>query len=102
MTYYLAAIEAMDHEIGRLLDSFSADTRANTVIIYMGDNGTPRRVFQGPSRQRAKGSVYQGGVAVPMIISGRGVSRTGEREDALVSSVDLFATIANLAGAGTT
>ena len=37
-----------------------------------------------------------------MIISGRGVSRTGEREDALVSSVDLFATIANLAGAGTT
>ena len=102
LSYYLAAIEAMDRELGRLLDSFSADTRANTVIIYMGDNGTPRRVYQGPVRTRGKGSVYQGGVAVPMIISGRGVSRTGEREDALVSSVDLFATIANLAGAGTT
>ena len=102
LPYYLAAIEAMDREIGRLLDSFSADTRANTVIIYMGDNGSPRRVYQGPVRQRGKGSVYQGGVAVPMIISGRGVTRMGEREDALVSSVDLFATIANLAGAGTT
>ena len=102
LPYYLAAIEAMDQEIGRLLDSFSADTRANTVIIYMGDNGSPRRVYQGPVRQRGKGSVYQGGVAVPMIISGRGVTRMGEREDALVSSVDLFATIANLAGAGTT
>lgn len=100
--YYLAAIEAMDREIGRLLDSFSADTRANTVIIYMGDNGSPRRVYQGSPRQRGKGSVYQGGVAVPMIISGRGVTRMGEREDALVSSVDLFATIADLAGAGTT
>ena len=102
LPYYLAAIEAMDREIGRLLDSFSADTRANTAIIYMGDNGTPRQVYQGPVRTRGKGSVYQGGVAVPMIVSGRGVSRTGEREDALVSSVDLFATIANLAGAGTT
>lgn len=101
LPYYLAAIEAMDREIGRLLDSFSADTRANTVIIYMGDNGSPRRVYQGSPRQRGKGSVYQGGVAVPMIVSGRGVSRTGEREDALVSSVDLFATIADLAGAGT-
>ena len=102
LPYYLAAIEAMDHEIGRLLESFSDETRANTVIIYMGDNGTPRRVYQGSPRQRGKGSVYQGGVAVPMIISGRGVTRMGEREDALVSSVDLFATIANLAGTGTT
>ena len=102
LPYYLAAIEAMDQEIGRLLDSFSDETRANTVIIYMGDNGSPRRVYQGSPRQRGKGSVYQGGVAVPMIISGRGVTRMGEREDALVSSVDLFATIANLAGTGTT
>ena len=102
LPYYLAAIEAMDHEIGRLLDSFSDETRANTVIIYMGDNGSPRRVYQGSPRQRGKGSVYQGGVAVPMIISGRGVTRMGEREDALVSSVDLFATIASLAGTGTT
>lgn len=101
LPYYLAAIEAMDREFGRLLDSFSTDTRANTVIIYMGDNGSPRRVYQGSPRQRGKGSVYQGGVAVPMILSGRGVTRMGEREDALVSSVDLFATIANLAGAGT-
>ena len=102
LPYYLAAIEAMDRELGRLLGSFSADTRANTTIIYMGDNGAPRQVYQGSSRQRAKGSVYQGGVAVPMIVSGRGVTRRGEREGALVSSVDLFATIAHLAGAGTT
>jgi len=35
--YYLAAIEAMDSEIGRLLSSISAEQLANTVIIYFGD-----------------------------------------------------------------
>ena len=101
LPYYLAMIEAMDRELGRLLASFSAETRANTLIIYIGDNGTPRRVVQGHVPGHGKGSVYEGGVAVPLIISGRGVTRIGERESALVSSVDLFATIAALAGTGT-
>ena len=101
LLYYLAMIESMDREIGRLLASFSAETRANTVIIYIGDNGTPRAVLQGHEPSHGKGTVYEGGVAVPLIVSGRGVTRTGERESALVSSVDLFATIAALAGTGT-
>ena len=101
LPYYLAMIEAMDQELGRLLASFSAETRANTVIIYLGDNGTPRQVIQGHVPSHGKGSVYEGGVAVPLIVSGRGVTRIGERESALVSGVDLFATIAALAGTGT-
>lgn len=38
---------------------------------------------------------------MPLIVSGRGVTRVGERESGLVSSVDLFATIADLAGTNT-
>ena len=57
--------------------------------------------MQGYVRAHGKGSVYEGGVAVPLIVSGRGVTRIGERESALVSSVDLFSTIAALAGSGT-
>ena len=91
----------MDHEIGRLLDGLSLEDRANTIIIYMGDNGTPRQVVQGHARNHGKGSVYEGGVAVPLIISGRGVTRVGARESGLVGSVDLFATIASLAGTNT-
>jgi len=101
LPYYLAAIEAMDFEIGRLLDRLSPTVRANTIIIYLGDNGTPRQVVQGHASDHGKGSVYEGGVAVPMIIAGRGVTRIGEREDGLVGSVDLFATIASLAGTNT-
>ncbi len=98
MPYYVAAIEAMDFQIGRLLDSMSPEVRENTVIIFIGDNGSPNDVAQFPySSTGAKGTLYQGGINVPMFISGHGVTRLGS-DDNLVSSTDLFATIAKIAG----
>jgi arylsulfatase A-like enzyme len=100
MPYFLAMIENMDYEIGRLLNSMTTAERENTIIIFIGDNGTMRTVNQLPYRPKSsKGSLYQGGVHVPMVIAGKGVSRVGEREAALVNVTDLFTTIANLAGA---
>jgi arylsulfatase A-like enzyme len=98
--YYLSAIEAMDAEIGRLLNSLSAEVRENTIVIFMGDNGTPRRIIDTTNfdRAHAKGSLYQGGVGVPLVISGKGVERQGERETTLVTATDLYATIAQIAG----
>ena len=98
--YYLAAIEAMDTEIGRLIDGLESTVRENTLIIYLGDNGTPARVIDTSVYQNShsKGSLYQGGVAVPLFVSGAGVSRVGERESALVTATDLYATIAQIAG----
>ncbi|AWG22729.1 sulfatase [Flavobacterium faecale] len=100
--YYMAAIEAMDFQIGQLLATMSEAQKANTIIIFIGDNGTPNEVAQSPySSKTAKGTVYQGGINVPMFISGKGVSRNGT-ENNLVSSTDLFATIAQIAGSTTT
>lgn len=97
--YYLAAIEAMDSEIGRLLAALPAAVRANTVVLFIGDNGTPARVRdRAVFPQGAKGSLYEGGVRVPMIVSGAGVTRQNVREDALVNGTDFYATIATLAG----
>ena len=98
--YILAAIEAMDTEIGRLLDALPADQRDNTIVIFLGDNGsaanvTDRSVFP---RQHNKNSMYEGGLRAPLVISGQGVTRQGQREDALVNVTDLFATIASVAG----
>lgn len=98
LPYYLASIEAMDSELGRLLDSFSDEVRENTIIIFIGDNGTPNEVAQEYNSRKVKGSVYQGGINVPMIISGKGVSRFGQTEDALINTTDLFSTIANITG----
>lgn len=98
--YYLAAIEAMDTEIGRLLDSLPEDTRNNTMIIFVGDNGTPRQVVDVAAfpQNHAKGTLYEGGLKVPLVISGAGISRQNEREDALIHVVDLFPTIADILG----
>ena len=97
--YYLASIEAMDTEFGRLMDSLPAAERENTVVIFIGDNGTPNQVIDTTIAQRgAKGSLFQGGVNTPMFISGAGVTRVGEREEALITHTDFFPTIVELAG----
>jgi arylsulfatase B len=100
--YYMAAIEAMDYQIGRLLENMTSEERENTVIIFIGDNGTPSQVAQSPySSSTAKNTLYQGGINTPMFISGNGVTRTGV-DDNLINGTDLFATIADIAGSSTT
>lgn len=98
LPYYMAMLEAMDTEMGRLINSMSIEEKANTIIIFIGDNGTPNQVVQEYPSPRAKGTVYQGGVNVPMIISGKNVSRINDTEDALINTTDLFATISELTG----
>ena len=96
--YYMAAIEAMDFQIGRLLDAIPEVERNNTIIIFIGDNGTPNQVAQNPySSATVKNTLYQGGVNVAMFISGNTVSRSGT-DNNLINSTDLFATIAEIAG----
>ena len=97
--YYLASIEALDTEFGRLWNSLSADEQDNTVVIYIGDNGTPANVIDRTQQSGNKGNLFQGGVNTPMFVSGAGVTRSGERESALINHTDFFPTIAELAGA---
>ena len=100
MPYYMAAIEAMDYQIGRLLSSIPEDERANTTILFLGDNGTPNQVAQSPySFTKAKGSLYQGGINTPLFVAGPSVSRMGT-DDNLVCGTDVFTTISDIVGAG--
>ena len=103
LPYYLAAIEAMDYQIGRLLERIPESVLENTVILFLGDNGTPNQVAQSPySNTTAKGTLYQGGINTPLFVSGSGVNRVGEEDDNLITSTDLFATIAEIAGVDVT
>ena len=71
LPYFHAMIEAMDSEIGRLLASIDPAVLDNTYVIFLGDNGTPGATVTEPFRPgRAKASVYQGGVNVPLIVKG--------------------------------
>jgi arylsulfatase B len=96
--YYMAAIEAMDFQIGRLLSSIPTDERDNTMIIFIGDNGTVNQVAQSPySSNKVKSTLYQGGINVPLFISGKGIEKTGI-ENNLICATDIFSTIAEVAG----
>ncbi len=92
---YKADIQALDTELGRLLKEVDLKT---TVVIFIGDNGTPAEVKdKGAKIRGSKGSAYEGGVRVPFIVTGAGVTRRG-REDDLVVTTDLYATILSLTG----
>lgn len=93
-----AMAQAADTELGRLLAGIPADVLANTVIVYVSDNGTPEHSIRSPwDPSRCKHTVYEGGVNVPMIIAGPPVSQAGSQSDALVHFVDLLPTVAELA-----
>lgn len=100
LPYYLASIEAMDYQIGQLLASLTTEQKANTIIIFIGDNGTPNQVAQTYSRNRVKNTLYQGGINTALTVSGKGVERTGT-DNSLLNSTDLFATIATICGVTT-
>lgn len=89
---YEAMIAALDVQVGQLLAHVDL---ATTVVIVVGDNGTPQDVSSDPTR--AKTTTFQGGVHVPLFLRGAGIPRGSSQ--ALVSTADLYATLAELAGA---
>jgi arylsulfatase A-like enzyme len=102
---YRAAAEAMDFHIDNLLTGLDPAILADTVIIFLGDNGTPGNMIIEEvglpfDQSHGKGTMYEGGIHVPMIVSGGANSGvdTGEIGD-LVLVQDLFSTILQIANA---
>ena len=98
--YFLAAIEAMDTEIGRLLDSIPTEERDNTIVMVLGDNGTPRAVIDSAAfpSSHGKSSLYEGGIRVPFVVSGGPVTNRNIRQSGLVNTVDILPTLSEAAG----
>jgi arylsulfatase B len=95
---HAAMVEDLDREIGRLLGGLPAGQRERTLIVFVADNGTPHGVVLPPRKpSQGKGSLYEGGTNVPLIVAGPGVFRGGVT-DALVHVVDLLPTIAECTG----
>lgn len=94
---YRAMVEAMDKEIGRLLSALPVKVRKRTTVIFVGDNGTPSPVTI-PQTNRNKFTLYEGGINVPLIISGAGVENPNRESAALVNTTDFYATILEMAG----
>jgi arylsulfatase A-like enzyme len=96
---YAAMVEAMDTELGRLLESTDPEVLSRTTVVFAGDNGSHERVIRPPhDPARSKTTLYEGGVNVPLIVSGPLVAEPGSESTALVHIADLFATMAEIAG----
>lgn len=108
--------EAMDKEIGRLLvelglASWNDDgtlkyepEKTNTVVVVMGDNGTYVNSVKltAPGQfdaVRSKGSPYQTGVWVPLLVSGPMVRDPGREVPHMVNATDLWQLFGEIAGA---
>ncbi len=96
---FLAMLEAMDTEIGRLLADLPEGVRARTNVIVLSDNGTTRLALPADfPRGLGKGTLSESGVHVPLIVQGPSVASPGRASGALVNSSDLYGTCLDLMG----
>lgn len=124
----MSQIEALDTKIGDLIGGLSPSVRQKTTIVFLSDNGIPKTclaqarldgsvggvtgsakvlgetydfLLDAPE-ERFKGSVYERGTRVPMIVAGYGVTNPGRVSSALVDVTDVYSTVAELIGADVT
>jgi arylsulfatase A-like enzyme len=102
---YASMVEAMDENVGRIVKALEeTGLDENTWIIFTSDNGGLSTLTRknaptsnGPLRA-GKGWCYEGGIRVPLIISGPEVSEPGKVVGQPVISMDYFTTVLNIAG----
>jgi arylsulfatase A len=92
----------MDKMIGRLVAKLDKlGLRENTVIVFLGDNGTGKGVksmMGGATVIGGKGATTAAGTHVPLIVSWPGKASAGKVCDDLVDSTDFLPTICEAAG----
>ncbi len=111
---YAAMITAMDDQVGRVVEALERrKMRDNTLILFQSDNGGPRSAQftgeidmskstipadNGPYRD-GKGTLYEGGTRVVALANWPGHIAPGSVVDQPIHMVDMYPTLAALAGA---
>lgn len=92
---YYAVISRLDHQVGQLAGRLKeAGVYENTVFIYLSDNG----YHLGNHGLGNKITMHEESVRVPMLLHWPALKKAGIRNQHLVSSLDLFPTLLDLAG----
>jgi iduronate 2-sulfatase len=92
---YYAALSYMDAQVGRVLDELDRlDFDGNTVIVLWGDHG----YHLGDHGVWTKHTNFEQANRIPLLIVAPGVTRPGSSTRALVETVDVYPTLAELAG----
>ena len=92
---YYASITYMDAQVGRLLDALDRLAMAdNTIVVFASDHG----YHLGEHTMWQKQSLMEESIRVPLIVSVPGQQRTGTQCDRLVELLDVYPTLADVAG----
>jgi arylsulfatase A-like enzyme len=106
LSAYAAMITRMDDHIGRILEQLDAlGLDENTVVMFTSDNGTTytggvdAEFFESTAGLRGlKGSLYEGGIRVPLIARWPGQIEAGAESDYVSAFWDMMPTFAEIAG----
>lgn len=97
---YAALLESVDDSVGRLMEKLDElQLASNTVFVFTSDNGGLIGPTDNPPLRAGKGSAYEGGVRVPLLVRWPGVIAPGSQCSAPVITMDFFPTFAALTGA---
>lgn len=98
-----------DDAVGQLLRALTDSGQSdNTIVIFTADNGPERYAYARDEKyghwsshplRGLKRDIYEGGHHVPFLIRWPGVTTAGHTSDALVSQIDIMATLADITGA---
>lgn len=96
---YAAMIDSLDQSVGRIRDELTKLKIAdNTLVIFVSDNGGRVPTTSNLPLRVGKGSCYEGGTRVPLIVYWPGITKPGSVCDTPVISMDLYPTIMSIVG----
>lgn len=96
----VATIAALDEAVGRILDKLKqTGLDRQTIVFFFADNGAhPENRSENGVLRDFKWSHFEGGFRVPFLAAYPGVFPAGQAYDRPVSTLDIFPTVAALAG----
>ncbi len=96
---YAAMIQSMDESVGRIMAKLRELGIADrTIVVFTSDNGGLARVTSNAPLRAGKGTLYEGGIRVPLIVRFPGAVVAGSACDVPVTSVDFYPTVLEIAG----
>lgn len=96
---YAAMIESLDDSVGRIRRELEKlKLSDHTLVVFASDNGGRVPTTSNLPLRVGKGSCYEGGARVPLIVYWPGVTKPGAESETPVISMDLFPTIAEITG----
>jgi arylsulfatase A-like enzyme len=85
---YEAMIATLDMHVGEILATIDLET---TLVIFLGDNGTPSNVAPAGFAAKCKGTTYERGIHVPCVLAAPGVGMG--LSSRMVSNADIIPTV---------